>query len=215
MPSLPSPSWRLPASLLLLSLVPVAAGAVRLAGLLASGQGGAAITAGSARFVAMPVPVVLHIVSATLFCLLGAFQFDLALRRRVPGLHRAAGSVAAPCGIVAALTGLWMTLGYDMPAALQGGLLYGVRLLVGLAMALAIAMAVVAVLRRRIDEHSAWMLRAYALGQGAGTQVLIMLPVAWVVGAPTFLLRDVLMVSAWGLNVIFAEWLIRRRQPVD
>ena len=129
MSSLPSPSWRLPTSLLLLSLVPVAAGAVRLVGLATSGGGGGggAITPENARFLAMPSPVVLHIVSATVFCLLGAFQFDSAFRRRSPGLHRAAGRVLAPLGILAALTGLWMTAGYDIPAELQGPLLYGVR----------------------------------------------------------------------------------------
>jgi len=201
---------------LLLSLVPVAAGAVRLIGLvgLASGGSGAgAITPENARFMAMPAPVVLHIVSATLFCLLGAFQFDSAIRRRSPGLHRAAGRVLVPCGILAAVTGLWMTTGYAIPAELQGPLLYGVRIVVGVSMALAILVSVCAVLRRRIAQHRAWMVRAYALGQGAGTQVLILLPVTLVAGAPTFFFRDVLMASAWGLNVLIAEWIIRRRLP--
>ncbi len=211
MPSLPSPSWRLLTSLLLLSLVPVAAGAVRLVGLASSGS--AALTPENARFMAMPAPVVLHIVSATVFCLLGAFQFDAAFRRRWPSLHRAAGRVLVPCGILAALTGLWMTAGYDIPAELQGPFLYGVRIAVGLSMALAILVSVLAVLRRRIDQHRTWMVRAYALGQGAGTQVLILLPVTLMAGAPTFLLRDVLMASAWGLNVLIAEWFIRRRLP--
>ena len=209
MSSLPSPSWRLPTSLLLLSLVPVAAGALRLVGLTSGG----AITPENARFLAMPAPIALHIVSATLFCLLGAFQFDLAIRRRSPGLHRAAGRMAATCGILAALTGLWMTAGYPIPAELQGGLLYGVRMLVGLSMALAIVVSVRAVLRRRFAQHRAWMVRAYALGQGAGTQVLIMLPVTLIAGAPTPFFRDVLMASAWGLNVLFAEWIIRCRLP--
>ena len=211
MSSLPGPSWRLLTSLLLLSLVPVAAGAVRLVGLASAGGAGGAITPENARFMAMPAPVVLHIVSATLFCLLGASQFDSAFRRRSPGLHRAAGRVLAPLGILAALTGLWMTAGYDIPAELQGPLLYGVRIAVGLSMALAILVSVRAVLRRRIAQHRAWMVRAYALGQGAGTQVLILLPVTLLAGAPTFFFRDVLMASAWGLNVLFAEWIIRRR----
>jgi hypothetical protein len=214
MSSLPRISWKLPSALLLLSLVPLAAGAVRLAGLV-TGAAGADRALGlapeNARFVAMPTPVVLHIVSAALFCVLGAFQFDPALRQRWPRLHRAAGRVAAPCGILAALTGLWMTAGYAIPAELQGHLLYGVRMLAGVAMALAISVSVHAVLGRRIAAHRAWMVRAYALGQGAGTQVLIMLPVTLIAGAPTFLFRDVLMASAWGLNVLFAEWLIRRR----
>lgn len=203
------PSWKLLTSLLMLSLVPVAAGVVRLLG-MASGGG---VTPESARFAAMPAPVVLHIACASLFCVLGAFQFDSALRHRFPLLHRNAGRVAAPCGIVAALTGLWMTAEYAIPAELQGPLLYGVRLVVGLAMTLAVIVSIRAVLQRRIAQHKAWMVRAYALGQGAGTQVLILLPVTLMAGAPTFIFRDVLMTSAWGLNMAFAEWVIRRRLP--
>jgi hypothetical protein len=86
-------------------------------------------------------------------------------------------------------------------------------MLVGLGMTLAIVLSVHAVLQGRIHQHRAWMIRAYALGQGAGTQVLILLPVTLVAGAPTFFLRDVLMASAWSLNAAFAEWLIRRRLP--
>ena len=193
----------------MLSLVPVIAGVVRLSG-LASGGG---VTPEDARFVAMPTPVVLHIVCASMFCVLGAFQFDSALRQRFPRLHRVAGRVAAPCGIVAALTGLWMTAAYAIPGKLQGALLYGVRMVVGLAMTLAVVVSVHAVLQRRITQHKAWMVRAYALGQGAGTQVLILLPVTLLAGAPTFIFRDVLMASAWGLNMAFAEWVIRSRLP--
>ncbi len=193
----------------MLSLVPVLAGVVRLAGLAR----GSDVTPENARFMATPVPVTVHIVCAILFCVLGALQFDPALRQRLPRLHRVAGRVTAPCGIVAALTGLWMTVGTAIPAALQGGLLYGVRIVVALSMALAIVVSVVAVLRRRIAQHRAWMVRAYALGQGAGTQVLILLPVTLMVGAPTFIFRDVLMAAGWGLNVVFAEWIIRHRLP--
>src|SRR5262245_21343429 len=50
--------WRVPAVLLALSAIPLAAGAVRLAQLI----GGAAVTPENERFFDMPVPVVLHIV---------------------------------------------------------------------------------------------------------------------------------------------------------
>lgn len=193
----------------MLSLVPAVAGVVRLLGMASGGD----VTPESSRFAAMPTPAVLHIVCASLFCVLGAFQFDAALRHRFPLLHRSAGRVAAPCGIVAALTGMWMTAEYAIPAELQGPLLYGVRLVVGLAMTLAVSVSIRAVLKRHIAEHKAWMVRAYALGQGAGTQVLIFLPVTLMAGAPTFVFRDVLMASAWGLNMAFAEWVIRRRPP--
>jgi hypothetical protein len=212
MSSLPRPSWKLLSSLWMLSFVPVIAGAVRLSG-LAGGANGGVVTPENARFMANPAPVALHVLSAGLFCVLGALQFDAALRQRFPRLHRIAGRVASLCGIVAALTGLWMAAAYAIPAELQGPLLYAVRMVVGLAMALAVSVSIRAVLLRRIDQHRAWMVRAYALGQGAGTQVLILLPVTLMAGAPTFIFRDVLMASAWGLNMVFAEWVIRRRLP--
>ena len=196
----------------MLSLVPVVAGVVRLSS-LAGGATGGGVTPANARFMAMPAPVVIHIVCASLFCVLGAFQFDSALRQRFPRVHRIAGRVAAVCGMVAALTGLWMTAAYAIPAELQGPLLYGVRMVAGLAMTLAVVVSVRAVLQRRITQHKAWMVRAYALAQGAGTQVLILLPVTLLAGAPTFFFRDVLMASAWGLNMAFAEWVIRSRLP--
>jgi uncharacterized membrane protein len=210
MSPLPSPSWKQLTCLFLLSLVPVLAGAVRLSGLTS----GSEVTPDNARFMAAPLPIALHIVSATLFCVLGAFQFDAAIRQRFPRLHRIAGRVVVvPSGLLAALTGLWMTTASAIPAELQGELLHAVRIAVALAMTLAILLSVRAVWQRRIAQHRAWMVRAYALGQGAGTQVLILLPATLIVGAPTFLFRDVLMASAWALNLVVAEWLIRRRLP--
>lgn len=75
----------------------------------------------------MPAAGVLRILCASLFCALGVLQFDSARRRSFPRLHRLAGRVAVPCGLVAALTGLRMTAAYAIPAALQGQLLYEPR----------------------------------------------------------------------------------------
>ena len=90
--------WLVPAALILLSAIPLAAGAVRLDEL----AGGAEITPANARFFAAPLPVVLHIVCASLYCLLGAFQFAPGFRRRRPGWHRAAGRLLVPCGLLVA-----------------------------------------------------------------------------------------------------------------
>ncbi|KPV49898.1 hypothetical protein SE17_30040, partial [Kouleothrix aurantiaca] len=101
-------TWRLPVALTLLAAIPLAAGTVRLTQL----AGGAAVTPANARFFASPVPVVLHIVSASVFAIVGAFQFVPATRHRRPGWHRVAGRLAVLCGLLAGLSGLWMTLFY-------------------------------------------------------------------------------------------------------
>ena len=119
-----SAKW-LVAALLLLSAIPLAAGAFRLTEL----AGGAAITPANARFFASPLPVVLHIVCAGVYALLGAFQFATGFRRRRPGWHRAAGRLLVPCGLLVGLSGLWMTLFYPRAAG-TGELLYALRLAV-------------------------------------------------------------------------------------
>ncbi|MBD2749634.1 DUF2306 domain-containing protein [Microvirga sp. BT688] len=177
-----------PAALITLTLVPVGAGAVRLAGL----AGGAEITPDNARFFASPLPAVLHIVGATLFCIMGAFQFAPALRRGNPGWHRRGGWLLIASGLVATLSGLWMTQFYSR-AWNDGDLLYGLRLTFGWAMAVSIVLGFVAIKRRDVVRHRAWIMRAYAIGMGAGTQAIIHLPWFLVAGVPGELARGLLM----------------------
>jgi hypothetical protein len=93
-----------PAMLIALSLVPATFGTLRVAQLAAGGP----VTSANARFFAQPLPVVLHILAVVPYSILGALQFAPAFRRRHRGWHRTAGKVLAVCGLVAALTGLWM-----------------------------------------------------------------------------------------------------------
>lgn len=198
--------WLMPVGLLAISFIPVVAGALRVAELAA----GTAITPENARFVDAPTPVVLHIIGASLFCLLGAFQFSTGLRWRSPQWHKVSGRVVATSGAGAALSGIWMTLVYPIPTALQGDLLFWVRLLVGIAMLMAIVLAVAAAMNRDIARHRAWMIRGYALGQGAGTQVIVLLPWMLISGPPSAWQRDVLMSLAWLINLTIAEMLIQK-----
>lgn len=107
-----------------------------------------------------------------------------------------------------ALTGLWMAHFYPWPVG-DGVGVYVERLLVGAAMATSIVLGVRAVLRRDFAAHGAWMTRAYALGLGAGTQVLTHLPWFVFVGKPGETARTVLMGAGWAINIVVAEWLIR------
>ena len=199
--------WRISWLLVLLSAIPILAGMVRLAGLSRGGP----ITVENARFFASPLPVAIHIVAATCYCILGAFQFAPAFRRRRPRWHRLAGRVLVPCGLASALSGIWMTLRYPLPPGLQGPLLYGFRIIIGSVMFGGLAWGLAAILRRDIRTHRAWMMRAYAIGQGAGTQALILLPWTVAVGEPLGLTRDLLMITAWIINLAVAEWTIGRR----
>ncbi|MFV2197798.1 DUF2306 domain-containing protein [Nocardiopsis sp. LOL_012] len=202
--SSPRREWLVPVLLVLLSAVPVIAGGFRLAEL----GGGGPVTPGNARFFDSPVPVVLHIAASALYCVLGAFQFAPGLRRRRPGWHRLAGRFLVPFGLVSALTGLWMTVSYTLPA-MDGELLMVQRLGFGSAMALFLVLGFAAVRRRDIAGHRAWMVRAYAIGQGAGTQVFTHLPWVLFLGAPGEVVRAALMGAGWVVNIAVAEWVIR------
>lgn len=198
--------WLVPAALVLLSAVPVAAGAFRIAELTS----GAQVTPENARFFASPLPVVLHIISVTLYSLLGAFQFAPRLRRRKHRWHRAAGRLLIPAGLAAALSGLWMAHFYPWPEG-DGELLYAFRLLFGSAMVLSILLGVAALRRRDYVQHGAWMMRAYAIGLGAGTQVFTHVPWLLLLGTPGEIPRALLMAAGWLINLAVAEWIIHQR----
>lgn len=194
------------AALLLLSAVPLAAGAFRLTEL----AGSAEITPANARFFASPLPVVLHILSATVFSILGPFQFTTGFRRRRPGWHRAAGRLLVLCGLLVGLSGLWMTLFYPSQDG-TGELLFALRLLFGTVMVVSIILGFAAIRRGDVLRHRAWMIRGYAIGLGAGTQVLTQMAGELIAGPPSEFSGALLMGAGWVINLAVAEWAIRKR----
>lgn len=195
--------WPVPAGLILLSLIPVIAGAARLTEL----TGGAVVTPQNARFFAAPVPVVVHIISVTVYSLLGAFQFVPALRGR-RAWHRSAGTILIPAGLLTALSGLWMSAFYPLP---DGDTDVPLRILFGSAMLVSIVMGVLAIRRRDFVRHSVWMTRAYAIAVAAGTQALVIGPWILLIGPPSELTKALLMGLAWVINLAVAELIIYRR----
>lgn len=197
---------RLMLGLLILSAIPLGAGVYRLTELI----GGADITPANARFFGAPLPVVLHIIGAAFYAILGAFQFAPRFRQRRPGWHRAAGRLLVPCGLLVGLSGLWMTIFYP-GANGTSALLYVLRLLFGSAMVVSIVLGLIAIRQGNVKRHRAWMTRGYALGLGAGTQVLTLAAGEMVFGPPNDLGRALLMGAAWMINLVVAEWTIRKR----
>lgn len=198
-------SWRVPIALLALATVPVIAGSLRLVEL----SGGAATMPSNARFEATPLPVVIHIVSAIVFALVGAFQFSRRLRRRHRGWHRRAGRVVMVAGLGVALSALWLNQFFPREGATRE-VLYPIRVLFGVALVLTIALGFSAARRRNFARHRAWMIRSYAIGLVAGTQVFTL-----GFGEPIFGTGDLatafLLVAAFGINLAVAEWAIRKR----
>lgn len=192
--------------LLLLAFVPSLAGTLRLfwlAGVdipLSEGH----------RFLTMPVPVVVHILGALVFGVFGILQFIKSARQTNLNVHRMLGKFVLIAGLAVAASGLWMSVFYDLPAQ-DGRGLQIVRVMVGLWMLTSLLVAFKAILLRRVACHQNWMIRAYAVAMGAGTQVFTHLPYQLLVGEVDALSKFWLMSLGWAINVVVAEWIIVRK----
>jgi uncharacterized membrane protein len=160
------------------------------------------------RLNASPLPVVVHIVCAVGYGVLGAFQFSAGLRRRRPGWHRAAGRVLVVLGFAVAVSALWLTLFYPRQPG-TGALAYLFRLAFASGMATSLVLGLTAIRRRDVPRHRAWMTRAYALALGAATQ-LFTLGIGPAVFGTGELTHDLSLGAAWMINLAVAELVIRR-----
>ncbi|MFG1814756.1 DUF2306 domain-containing protein [Kribbella sp. NPDC049174] len=196
-------SWQVPTALVALTVFPLIAGSLRLLEI----AGGPQVLPTNPRIDASPVPLILHVVAAAVYAVVGAFQFSARVRRTHRTWHRRVGRVLVGAGLVVAGSGLWMTLFY--PGAPGGDLLWTARLVAGSAIAVSIVLGFTAIRRRNIAAHRAWMIRAYALAVAAGTQVFTQ-----GIGEGLFGITELstaLSVSAgWVINAAIAEWAIRR-----
>lgn len=196
--------WRLPVALVALSAIPLVAGTARLVEL----AGGPEVIPTDARFTASPLPVVVHIVGAAVYALLGALQFHPTLRRRHPRWHRRAGRTTVAAGAAVAGSALWLTL-FVPPQPGSGPLLQVLRLVFAPAMLVGLTLGVSAIRRGDVTAHRAWMTRTYAIALAAGTQVLTEGIGGSLLGHSPLAL-DASRGAAWVLNLAVAEWAIRR-----
>ena len=208
--ALPSPlrgrprSWPVPVGLVALSAIPLIAGTLRLVQL----AGGPELIPADHRFVSSPLPVVVHIVGAATYALVGVLQLVPRFRRRHRTWHRRAGRVLVVAGLLVAGSALWMTLLYTQKPG-TGDLLYILRLVFGSAMVGCLVLGFTAIRRRDIAAHRAWMIRAYAIGLAAGTQAFTEGLSGALFGSGV--VRDDLAKGAgWVVNIAVAEWVVRR-----
>src|SRR5664280_244178 len=198
-----STGW-VPFALVAVVVVPAIAGSLRLVEL----AGGPHVLPANPRMTASPLPVVIHIICAVLYAVLGAFQFSSGFRRRRPGWHRAAGRVVVALGLAVAFSALWMTLFYPRQPG-TGELAYLFRLAFGSGMAASIILGFTTIRHGDIARHRAWMTRAYALALGAGTQVFT-LGIGKAVFGTSELTTDLSLAAGWAINLAVAEYIIRR-----
>lgn len=199
-----SRDWPVPAALLVLSAIPLAAGTLRLVQL----TGGPDVMPADNRFAGFPAALVAHIVGAAVFAMVGAFQFVPGIRRRHRAWHRRAGRAVAVAGLMVAGSALWLTLAYAAEPG-TGHVLDVLRLVFSSTMVACLVLGLTAIRRRDIAAHRAWMIRAFAIGLAAGTQAFTE-GIAGVILGTGVLAADLAKGAGWIINLAVAEWAIRR-----
>lgn len=158
-------------------------------------------------YVHQPWLPAIHILAGTVFMLLGPLQFIPSIRRHWPKIHRVSGRVFLVCGLIAAATGL----GVEFTFPLRGGYVKrAAMVLFSLAMLVALALAWRAAIRRRIDLHRAWVVRAYAIGLALSTTRLYFIPAYLMYGNPSQFEAATVTWAGFCINCVVAEWIVRR-----
>jgi Predicted membrane protein (DUF2306) len=184
----------------------------------------------------------LHIAGGMVAMIAGLFQFVGALRNSYPTVHRAMGYAYLVAVLVAGSAGLWLSpdtatfatdgltegkafdlssiglspafLGYGPSSTYLPSQFFPVVLAfatLSIAWLLTSALAFVCARQRRFDLHRAWMMRSYSLTFAAVTVRLIGLPLLVLTRNPVVAVTCTFW--SWILNLMVAEWLIRRTAP--
>lgn len=161
----------------------------------------------SARLAVAPIAWFAHVLAGATFGITGPVQFVRALRHRFGVLHRISGRIFVLSGAILGLSGLSLLAQVTSQATPIVDIARG---LFGLALLVALALAMAAIQDRDIPRHRAWAIRAYAIGMGLGAVGLVFFPIYIVTGhPPTGLAADILFVASWLLSIAFAEVALR------
>ena len=155
-----------------------------------------------------PLGLRIHIVASGLALLVGPFQFNRALRRRAPRVHRTMGRIYVAAVMVGGLAGGSIALFSD------SGLIAGFGFF-----ALAIAWlsctvrAYLAVRARDYISHQRWMTRSFALTFAAVT-LRIYIPLALAAGVGFADSYPAIAWLCWVPNLVVAQFLVRSARGV-
>jgi uncharacterized membrane protein len=196
--------WKTPLILALLVAIPVALSVERLMW-FANGADPMAEAMDTPHFANVPIPIIAHVASSSMFCLIAIVRLPPELRLASRRLHKTLGYIAAISGVLAALSAMVMVFIYPTgPFATTA--LNIVRFGFAALMGLCILNEVRTARARRITSHRAWMIRAFAVAVAASTQAVFMGLRFATIGDPSPELATALLKLGFGLNAVFAEW---------
>jgi uncharacterized membrane protein len=153
------------------------------------------------------LPLLIHVLSASVYYALAAVQMLPKVRRKYPGWHRRAGRIAVIAGIASAIACTWIT--FIHPDA-RGPILYYGRVVFGPLWTLCLFMGLITARRGLYHAHREWMIRAFAIAMPAGTLVFMIIPFVIFLDEIPVILEESIQSGAWVLHLGIAEFLIRK-----
>ncbi len=153
-----------------------------------------------------PLGMYLHFGFGPLALALGGFQFFAGLRRRLPMLHHWVGRTYVLACMLSAIGGIWLAIGTDNGMVARVGFL-----LLGIAWIITTGFGYLRARGRQFADHQAWMMRSFSLTFGAVTLRIYLGLSLGVMGLPFATAYPAIAYLAWIPNLMFAEWLVRRK----
>ena len=161
----------------------------------------------STRLAVAPFSWFAHVLAGVAFGITGPVQFVRALRHRFGALHRVSGRIFVLSGAILGFSGLSLLAQVTSQSTPLVDIARG---LFGLALLIALALAMATIRKRDFLRHRAWAIRAYATGMGLAAVALVFFPIYIITGQPpNGLAADILFFASWVLTIAFAEVLIR------
>lgn len=149
----------------------------------------------------------LHLVPGTLFMVFGPLQFVSSIRKRWPRYHRWMGRVILICGLFTAVSALIMNFTFP---PVGGAAKFIAVIFFSLFTIVAFVIAWQSIIKGNVERHRDWMIRAYAILLAVSTARFFFVPYFLIVGMPTVGVIDLGMCSAFLVNWLVAEIIIRK-----
>lgn len=160
-------------------------------------------------YVIHPVIAALHLVSGTIFLMLGPLQFISGIRTRWPVVHRWVGRLFVVSGLITAVSAIILNLVFPP----VGGVFKSMAVYVfSVALFVSLLIALRAILRREIMRHRAWMIRSFAIGLSVSTMRVFFIPVYFLYGLPNDFTIGLGMWVGFVINIVVAEIILLRER---
>ena len=157
------------------------------------------------RYLEHPVVTALHMLSGILFITLAPLQFIKKMRAKKLSLHRQLGRFLVLCALISGVYGLVVTAvlpAFGGLASETAGWFFGPLFLFAMVRAFWCAR------NKKITLHREWMIRAFALGLGVGTQRVILIILLTSTGYSFEQSFGPALWIGFGLNLLIAEsWI--------